>query len=189
MNVIKRIFLGIIKEISNLIENFIIYYPDTTAGISLRNWHFGKKFKKRGKVLNLMHGFRVTNPELVTVGDRFSCNIFTYINCGNFYGIYFGDNVAIGPNVYLRTENHKYNKKNQDIRDQGYSSIAIPYKDEKYSIILEGNNWIGANTVILPGTHIEKGAIIGAGSVISGRIKSNSVYLANKPILAFERNE
>ena len=70
-----------------------------------------------------------------------------------------------------------------------YSKIAIPYKDNKYSIILEGNNWIGANTVILPGTHIEKGAIIGAGSVISGRIKSNSVYLANKPILAFERNE
>ena len=104
-----------------------------------------------------MHGFRVSNPNLVTVGNRFSCNIFTYINCGNFYGIYFGDNVAIGPNVYFRSENHKYNEKNKDIRDQGYSTIAIPYKDNKYSIILEGNNWIGANTVILPGTYIERG--------------------------------
>ena len=64
-----------------------------------------------------------------------------------------------------------------------YSKIAIPYKDNKYSIILEGNNWIGANTVILPGTHIEKGAIIGAGSVITKNVSNNSLSLTRSPQL------
>lgn len=36
--------------------------------------------------------------------------------------------------------------------------------------------WIGANSTILPGTVIEKGCVIAAGSVVKGLLKSNRLY-------------
>ena len=189
MNYIKKVFFAIYEELANLIIHFIIFYPDTRFGLLLRKQYFKKKFKKSGKGLNLMMGFRVSSPDKVTVGKRFSCNNFTYINCGGCNGIFFGDNVALGPNVYIRTANHNYRKKNIDVRDQGYQEKKIHFNGEDYSIIFEGNNWVGANAVILPGTYIKEGAIIGAGAIVSGVIKKNSVYVSNPPKLMFERED
>ena len=43
-----------------------------------------------------------------------------------------------------------------------------------------GNNcFIGARSIILPGTHIEDNTIIGAGSVVKGKYKGNSVICGN----------
>ena len=187
MTFLKKIINNFLLEIKSLFENLIIYYPDSKLGIKLRGWYFGNKFKKRGIKLNLMHGFRATFPEKITVGDKFSCNVFTYINCGKCNGIYFGNNVALGPNVYIRTANHRYDAKSKDVRDLGFQEIKIPFRGDFYSIVIEGNNWIGANCTILPGTFIEEGAIIGAGSIVSGKIKSNSIYLSKKAEFAFER--
>ena len=39
--------------------------------------------------------------------------------------------------------------------------------------------WVGARSLILKGTHIESGAVIGAGSVVSGRIASGTVVAGN----------
>ena len=51
-------------------------------------------------------------------------------------------------------------------------------------IKLESNIFIGHKSIILPGTYIESNVIIGAGSVVKGRINSNQVYagIPAKPI-------
>ena len=36
--------------------------------------------------------------------------------------------------------------------------------------------WIGANSTILPGSVIEKGCVIAAGSVVKGLLKPNRLY-------------
>ena len=48
--------------------------------------------------------------------------------------------------------------------------------------------WIGANSTILPGTVIEKGCVIAAGSVVKGLLKSNRLYagMPAKEIRQFE---
>ena len=81
IDLIKKITKHLKIEIVSLFENFITYYPDTKIGKSLRGFILEINLKKR-KNLNLMHGFRVSHPEKIVVGDRFSCNIFTYLNCG-----------------------------------------------------------------------------------------------------------
>jgi acetyltransferase-like isoleucine patch superfamily enzyme len=48
-------------------------------------------------------------------------------------------------------------------------------------IIIENNVFVGLNTVILPGTHIESDVIVGAGSIVRGRLDSGYVY-AGVPI-------
>lgn len=46
--------------------------------------------------------------------------------------------------------------------------------------ITVGNNiFIGAKTIVMPGTNIGDNVIIGAGSVIRGNIEANSIYAGN----------
>lgn len=179
------------NELFQVTSTLISIYPDTIIGIRLRNWWFGRQFKSKKLVINIMQGFKVTSPESIVVGNRFSVNINNYLNAGGqgCHGIYFGDNVALGPNVYIRTVNHKYGTNKKDIRDQGHLEKKRLYRSHYYSVIFEGNNWVGANCIILPGSLIKKGAIIGAGSIISGIIKENSVYLTTNTKLAFLRNK
>ena len=81
-----------------------------------------------------------------------------YINA--FGGLKLGDNVEIAPNVTIVTTNHnKY--------DQRKTS---PIK----GVEIGNNVWIGANSVILPGSKIGDEVTIGAGCVISGKIPSKS---------------
>ena len=42
--------------------------------------------------------------------------------------------------MYILDLNHNYNKDNTDVRDLGYQETKISYKDNFYSIIIEGNN-------------------------------------------------
>lgn len=55
--------------------------------------------------------------------------------------------------------------------------------DAGREIIIENNVWIGANSIILGGTHIGEGAVISAGSVVKGNIPPKSIYGGNPAVL------
>ncbi len=56
------------------------------------------------------------------------------------------------------------------------------------SIKIESNIFIGHKSIILPGTYIESNVIVGAGSVVKGRLLTNTVYagVPAKPICSIE---
>ena len=70
--------------------------------------------------------------------------------------IYVGDKVMFGPNVTVATANHPLDA---ELRARG-----LQYNKDMY---IGENAWIGANVVIVPGVHIGKNSIIGAGSVVT----------------------
>ena len=82
--------------------------------------------------------------------------------------IYIGDKVMIGPNVTIATANHPIDPK---LRAQG-----LQYNKDVY---IGENVWIGANVVIVPGVHIGKNTVIGAGSVVTKDIPDNVVAVGN----------
>lgn len=47
--------------------------------------------------------------------------------------------------------------------------------NEVSSIIIEDDCWIAADTLVLPGSHIEKGVVVGARSMVEGRLPSWSI--------------
>jgi acetyltransferase-like isoleucine patch superfamily enzyme len=53
--------------------------------------------------------------------------------------------------------------------------IDAPWDGTKTSINIEDDVWIGANCVILPGVRIGRGAVIGAGSVITKDVPNHSI--------------
>lgn len=98
---------------------------------------------------------------------RINNNVFIGASSGK---IFIGNNVLIGPNTVIRSSNHNF-KKNSLINSQKHLSGEI---------IIEDDVWIGANVVILPNTKIKKGAVIGAGSIVTKSV-DNYVVVAGNP--------
>ncbi len=106
----------------------------------------------------------------IIIGKKVYINSGCVIYSGN--GVQIGDNVAIASNCTLAAVNHEYMNKEQLIIKQGH----LPSKG---GIIIHDDVWIGANCVILDGSVIEKGCVIGAGSLVRGKCKQYSIYLGN----------
>lgn len=84
--------------------------------------------------------------------------------CVSHESITIGDNCSFGPNVCIYDHDHAFD-----------SNGKIKGKFKSSEIIIEENVWIGANSVILRGSHIGANSIIGAGSIIKGKIPKNSI--------------
>jgi acetyltransferase-like isoleucine patch superfamily enzyme len=77
-------------------------------------------------------------------------------------GITIEDNVLIGPQVCLVTENHPLDPADRRVL------VCKP-------ITVKRNAWIGANATILPGVIIGENAVIAAGAVVSKDVPANTV--------------
>ena len=104
-----------------------------------------------------------------------------YIGDYNYYlssiaKIIIKDHVVFGPHVSIVTGDHRFDDPNRLI-DEYTSSDKRKCDDQ--DVVFEGDNWIGMNVTILKGVHIGKGAIIGAGSVVTKDCDENSIYVGN----------
>jgi acetyltransferase-like isoleucine patch superfamily enzyme len=84
--------------------------------------------------------------------------------------VYIGSNLLVARSVYLRSSNHRFDDATRLIMEQGHVSKAIEYQGATYSVVIEGDNWIGANVIILSGARIGVGCVIAAGAVVAGEI-------------------
>jgi virginiamycin A acetyltransferase len=106
----------------------------------------------------------------VVIGDDCNLNSGTVIYSG--HGVRIGNGVLIAANCTLAASNHAYLDRDRRIRDQG----LLPSKG---GITIEDDVWIASNCTLLDGTQIGKGAVIGAGSLVRGKIEPFSVVAGN----------
>jgi len=102
----------------------------------------------------------------ISIGYKTSFNNNCHINASIGGNIRIGNNCLVGPNVVMHTSNHKFDNLATPIRKQGHESADI---------LIEDNVWIGANAIILPGIHIDEGAVIAAGAVVNKDVEKNTV--------------
>jgi len=82
-------------------------------------------------------------------------------------GVSIGDRSLIGYRTQILSTNHS-------IPPIGF---PFPVSGDSHSQIIIGKDvWIGANCIITAGVHIEDGAVIAAGSVVTKNVPSNSIY-------------
>lgn len=82
-----------------------------------------------------------------------------------------GNNVMISRNVFILNRNHRYDRIDIPINDQGYY-------DAKKTII-EDDVWIGLRSILTPGRHVRKGSIVAMGSVLTKDFPEYSVVGGN----------
>jgi len=92
----------------------------------------------------------------VKIGDRCKIQAFAFIP----EGVTIGDDVFIGPHVCFT--NDKY-----------------PPSTNWSETVVEDGVSIGANATILPGIRIGKGAMVGAGAVVSRNVEANTTVFGN----------
>jgi acetyltransferase-like isoleucine patch superfamily enzyme len=63
-----------------------------------------------------------------------------------------------------------------------YKSINAKNRDKDLDIEICDDVWIGYDTILLAGSKIGKGCVIGARSVVTGKIPPYSIYVGNKVI-------
>ena len=78
-------------------------------------------------------------------------------------GIELEDNVLIGPEVKILSVNHPLDPKNR-------RGVILK------SVKIRRNAWLGAGVTVCPGVTIGENSIIGAGSVVTKDVPSNTVY-------------
>jgi acetyltransferase-like isoleucine patch superfamily enzyme len=85
-------------------------------------------------------------------------------------GIRIGANVTLGAAVDLLAENHGFSDADVLIREQGVT---------RQGIALEDDVWIGNRGIVLDGVRVSRGAVVGAGSVVTKDVPPYTVVAGN----------
>jgi maltose O-acetyltransferase len=104
--------------------------------------------------------------ELVAFGGALTIGEGTYINYGT--NISTTESVTIGRNCAIG----QY----AIIMDDDYHAVDDHQQPGKRApIVIEDDVWIGARAIVLRGTHVGRGAVIGANSVVRGEIPPRTI--------------
>ena len=106
----------------------------------------------------------------IEIGENSFINSGCVLYSGN--GIKIGKNVLIAANCTLAPVNHEFKNPDSFILEQGF-------KLSKGGIVIEDDVWIGAGVIILDGSHIKKGSVIGSGSLVNTSTKEYGIYFGN----------
>lgn len=101
----------------------------------------------------------------LTVGKNFNPQLGFDLDASHCWLITIGDNVTFGPGVRVLAHDASMHGA------LGYTKIA--------PVTIGNNVFIGAGSVVLPGTRIGSNAIIGAGSVVTKDVPDGMVYAGN----------
>lgn len=114
--------------------------------------------------------FEVAQHATLVIGDNFTLSYGSIIACN--LSVLIGDNVMIGEYSSIRDTTHSF------------KDLTLPFclqPDSSEAIVIGNNVWIGRGTIVFPGAVIEDGVIVGAHSIVKGRLAANRVY-AGSPL-------
>lgn len=129
----------------------------------------------RGTVIEIRDGVTIDSfvkikpaggPGDVTIGEGTTINSGCVIYTGN--GVTIGRRCAIAANCTFAPVNHEYNDPEKPIVEQ-------KFMPSRGGILVEDDVWIGANVVLLDGTILRRGCVVGAGAVVRSEIPANAV--------------
>lgn len=94
----------------------------------------------------------------IHLGDRvyFNFNV-TILDCAP---VHIGSDVKFGPGVQIYTAGHSLDRERRRAGDE----FALP-------ITIEDDVWLGGSAIVLPGVTIGRGAIVGAGAVVTRNVR------------------
>lgn len=89
------------------------------------------------------------------------------VNCELDGPVAIGANVMMGPEVVIYTRNHKHNRKDIPMIQQGYENCK--------PVVISDDVWIGRRVIILPGVRVGTGSILAAGAVVAKDVEPYTI--------------
>lgn len=152
----------------------LLYYIATVAGygsthysnfISPLSFVSNKKRKFLGKRL-VFRSFGSINGDFRCGNDvrfGYGCHLYGSIEMGSY--------IMVSANCLLSGGGHGTR--------MGDGPMIFQKCPARQKIVIEDDIWIGGNSVILPGVRIKRGAVVGAGSVVTKDVPENAVVGGN----------
>ena len=101
---------------------------------------------------------------VVTIGSR--CVIGRGSHIIGHWSIELGDDIQVGPYVYITDQNHSYDNPDEPVGWQRPSEAAVR---------IGSGSWLGTHVVILPGTDLGRNTTVAAGAVVRGTFPDHVV--------------
>ena len=153
---------------------FLKHLPATNGAIPMRSLirrmrsSVGKHlFDSCGKNINIEKGADFGKGDGIKIGDNSGLGINCYVRGP----LEIGNDVMMGPDVLIFTQNHQTADTEIPMREQGMAPLK--------PVVIGDDVWIGARVCILPGVTIGQGAVIGACAVVSKDVPAYSVAEGN----------
>lgn len=117
----------------------------------------------------------LSNSQNITAGARLHLGAHSALWAGpSARGrIVLGDDVAIGPRAFVTAANYRFND-GAPVRSNAMNEAEI---------ILGNDVWVGVAAIILAGSRIGEGAIVGAGAVVRGEVAPYTIVSGNPAVL------
>jgi acetyltransferase-like isoleucine patch superfamily enzyme len=111
-----------------------------------------------GEDLEAPEGWIVRIGERVNVGRR--CTI------AGRRRIDIGDDVTFAADVYVTDHNHRYDDPDVPVARQWVDAAPV---------VIGAGSWLGARSVVLPGTTLGRNVVVAAGAVVRGEVPDHAV--------------
>lgn len=132
-----------------------------------RGWICRHIFKSAGKNINIESGAHFGDGSLIEIGNNSGIGV----NCQVSGPVKIGQNVMMGPEVMIFTANHRFDRVDVPMRQQGNLSPQ--------PVTIQDDVWIGARAIILSGVDVAKGAIVAAGAVVTKNVPEYAIVGGN----------
>ena len=109
-----------------------------------------------------------TGDVIIGAGSVLHSGVVVY--SGN--GVRLGRDVLVAANCTFAPLNHQFRDPSRPIRSQGFAP-------SRGGIVVGDDVWIGAGTVLLDGAEVGRGCVIGAASLVRGRLEPFGIYAGN----------
>ena len=113
-------------------------------------------FKSIGHNVNIERRANFGSGRNIEIGDNSGIGLRCVIPSNTI----IGKDVLMGPNCYIISQNHNFSRTDIPMRRQGSQHPS------SIQTIIEDDVWIGMNVLMTPGRHIQKGTIVGAGTLL-----------------------
>lgn len=122
-----------------------------------------------GEKVTFFNGVVLFGDGKIDIGSRTSIGNNTLIYASHRGGVTIGSNVHIAAQSYIIDIDHGIRK----------GKLISEQEDTSEPIFIGNDVWLGAGVKILKGSVLEDGCIIGAQSVVKGRIPSNAIAVGS----------
>lgn len=121
-----------------------------------------KCFDKCGKNVNIEKGASFGTGRGISIGNCSGIGV----NCSIHGPLTIGDYVMMRPEVTILTSNHKFDRLDIPMQQQGMSIKPV---------VIGNDVWIGMRSIILPGVNIGNHVVVGAGSIVTKDIPDYAI--------------
>jgi maltose O-acetyltransferase len=142
-------------------------YPYSFGSKHIRYWVCKHLFAKCGKKVNVDRNAGIRSGRYIEIGDYSTIGI----NCTIPRAV-IGRYVMMAPDVVFISRNHDYTVTDQPMQGSGFIDDAVP-------IEIGDDVWIGTRVIILPGRKVGRGAVLGAGAVITKDVPDYAIVGGN----------